>query len=194
MKCAAPSRLLVLLLASGTAFAWEPLGIDPVLPTANQLVSIVMGTGGCDALPSTDGFPQISQTDQSIRILFYGVRATDPEFCTYPSGQYAYPIGHYPAGNYSLRIDVVYEHFPFGLEIVTLATIPFSVSGVPAATPVAAPALNGTALALLAALIASVAAMAFRRWSTPVSSSQLAFLLHRARLSNRRVCAYRSRR
>ena len=172
MKCAAPSCLLVLLLASGTAFAWDPLGIDPLAPTTNQLISTVMGTGGCDALPSTDGFPQISQTGQNIRVLFYGVRATDPEFCVYPDGQYAYPLGHYPAGNYSLRIDVVYEHFPFGLEIVTLATIPFSVWGAPAATPVAAPALNGTALALLAALIAAVAAIAFRRWITPVSTER----------------------
>ena len=163
MKYAALSHLLVLLFASGPAFAWDPLGIEPISPTANQPVSVVMATGGCDALPSTDGFPQISQTDQDIRILFYGVRATDPEFCVYPNGQHAYPVGHYPAGNYSLRIDVVYENFPFGLETVTLATIPFSVSGSPAATPVAAPALNGTSLALLATLIAAVAAMTFRR-------------------------------
>ena len=161
MNYAALSHLLVLLFASGAAFAWDPLGIEPVSPTANQLVSVVMGTGGCDALPSTDGFPQISQTGQDIRILFYGVRATDPEFCVYPNGQYAYAVGHYPAGNYSLRIDVVYEHFPFGLETVTLATIPFSVSGSPAATPVAAPALDGTSLALLATLVAAVAAMTF---------------------------------
>jgi hypothetical protein len=127
-----------------------------------------MGTGGCDAFPSTEGFPQVSQTGQNIRILFFGVRATDPEFCNFPPGQYAYPVGHYLVGNYVLTIDVLYERFPFGLEIVTLATIPFNVSRPPAALPVAVPVLNATGAQLLSALVVLIASMASyrRRGST----------------------------
>ena len=155
-------RLLVLFFVSGHAFAWDPLGIEPASPIANQLVSVVMGTGGCDALPSIPGFPIASQTGQNIRILFFGVRATDPELCVFPPAQYAYPVGNYAAGNYSLRIDILYDNFPTGQEIITIATIPFNVSESPVVTPVATPTLNGAALALLVALITSVAAMAFR--------------------------------
>jgi hypothetical protein len=160
-------RLLALFFVSSPAFAWDVLGIQPAVPTENQLISVAMGTGGCDAIPSIAGFPQVSQTGQNIRILFFGVRETDSEFCNFPPGQYAYPAGHYPAGNYVLTVDMLYEHFPFGPEIVTLATIPFSVSGSPVATPVAAPTLNGTGAVLLSALVIAIAAMTSMNHARP---------------------------
>lgn len=159
--------LFRLLFASSPALAWDALGIQPTVPADAELVSVVIGTNSCDALLGVDGFPQVSQTGQNVRILFYGVRETDPEFCNFTPGERAYPVGHYVAGNYVLTVDVLYNHFPFGPEIVTLATIPFSVSGSPVATPVAAPTLNGTGAVLLSALVIAIAAMTSMNHARP---------------------------
>jgi hypothetical protein len=111
-----------------------------------------MGAGGCDAIVGVDGFPRITHDGQTIHILFFGVRATDPEFCTYPNGQAAFSVGTSPSGDYELSVEMLYDHFPTGQEIITLEVIPFSVSGT--ALPIAAsvPALSGASEIFLVAI------------------------------------------
>ena len=151
----------LLFVQSAEAF-FDPPYVTPTQAVTGQLVSVNVRGGGCDGIVETPGYPQISRSGNAIRILFYGIHVTDSEACIYPIGTLTQPIGSFESGAYTLKVDFTYYDYPFGPTTITLGTVPFTVSGVPA-TAVPTPVNHPLALGLLALLLVGVAAALLRR-------------------------------
>lgn len=162
MKAIASFALAFLfLLTSNIAHAvFGTPYITPDHPIAGQTISMNIYQGGCDAILGIPGYPQISQTGNAIRILFNGVRYTDPELCDLGFGTARYAVAAYPAGSYTLQVDLRYPNVGGDFVVETLGIVPFSVAA-PAA-PFSAPATTSGGLALLMSLLVLAALMAFR--------------------------------
>lgn len=158
------SLALVLLLFAQRAHAFfDPPYITPAEPAAGQTVSVHIRGGICDAIIQMEGFPQITRSGNVIRILFFGAHETDSESCVfYPIGTLVQPIGTYPAGTYTLQVDLYYANYPFGYAILNIGTVPFTVTG-GSTQAVQAPVNNPWALALLALVMMGIAAFCLRR-------------------------------
>ena len=150
--------VFALALCAGPAWAFlDPPYLTPANPMAGELVSVNIYGGGCDAIVGIDGYPQITQQGDLIRIVFFGVHYDDPEFCNLGIGTAILPIGTYPAGNYTLQVERRYLTVLATWAQETLGVIPFTVSAAPQQRPVEAPTLNLAGLtALLLALIGAV--------------------------------------
>ena len=151
-------QLVLTLVASFTQPAhafFDPPWITPAHPTVGETVSINIRGGVCDAIFGEDGYPQITQEGNAIRMRWYGQHWPEGSgvlLCSFPIGTLVAPLGAYPAGSYTLTVELAYLDF-FGVpSIYTIGVVPFTVAGTP--TPVAAPvpaidAAGGTALLLL---------------------------------------------
>ncbi|HJT98805.1 MAG TPA: hypothetical protein VJ696_10865, partial [Rhodanobacteraceae bacterium] len=104
--------------------------ITPAAPEAGEVVSASMRMGTCDAVVFLQGYPQITQQGNSIRIVEYGDHVPSEDFCIYPVLTTTVPLGAFPAGDYVLTVDFVYDDYPLGLTTLTLGVVPFSLSRV----------------------------------------------------------------
>lgn len=130
--------LLSLAFAAPSAYAFfDPPWITPVAPTASEVVSVNIHGGICDAILEHAGYPVITQTGNSIRILEYGVHVDSVDWCIYGEGTLTAPIGAFPAGDYTLTVDFIYPDL-VGPTTITLGIIPFTVWGIEPAAPVPA--------------------------------------------------------
>jgi hypothetical protein len=161
MRASLAKALLLLALAlpgqRASAFL-DPPYITPAHPTAGELVSVNIYGGVCDF---ADGGviwpPPVTQQGSELTILLTGGHEEDPEFCYFGVGTFTAPIGVYPSGTYSLRVNWRYSTFS-GWVTETLGVIPFTVSAAPSRRPTEAPALSIAgfgvlALALLVAML-----------------------------------------
>jgi len=153
--------LFVLFAQTAQAFFGVPY-ITPAAPVAGETISVnVYQGGGCDAIGTQAIPPQISQQGNTITILFNGVRETDPDWCIYGDGAVTYPVGTYPAGSYTLQVDLRY--FNGGKYVIeTLGIVPFAVEGIPPAELIAAPTLNAAGIGILLLMIGGIAIWACR--------------------------------
>jgi hypothetical protein len=155
--------LLALFFALAPLIAHADFGIPyitPAHPAPGEPIFMNLYQGGCDAILGIPGYPQISQAGNAIRILFNGVRYTDPELCDLGFGTARYAVAAYPAGSYTLQVDLRYPNVGGEFVVETLGIVPFSVAA-PAA-PFSAPATTSGGLALLMGLLVLAALMAFR--------------------------------
>jgi len=106
--------LLVLALALCAQRAWaflDPPYITPEIPISGQPISINIYGGFCDAIVGLEGYPQITQQGNNIRIIFFSVHYEDPEFCNLGVGTATTLIGSYPVGDYTLQVERRYIGF-----------------------------------------------------------------------------------
>ena len=151
--------LAMLVLAFSTQRAWaflDPPYITPVNPTAGDSISVNIYGGECDF---ADGGvvwpPPVTEQGSELTILLTGGHEEDSEFCCFGVGTFTAPIGIYPPGSYTLRVNWRYSTFG-GWVTETLGIIPFIVSNAQSQQPAEAPALGMTGLgALVLALIAA---------------------------------------
>jgi len=132
------TQMLVLLFFFFPPLAsayWDTPYVTPADAMPSDALFVNVRGGGCDTLSVMDGYPQVSQQGSSIRIIFSGEHYTDSELCVFPVGAGAFPFGAYPAGEYTLQVDVAYEDFS-GPQIFPVGTVPFKVEGT---TPPALP-------------------------------------------------------
>ena len=157
---------LLLMLASLPAQAFfDPPYVTPAQPLAGDMVYMNIRGGDCDTILVESGYPQITQKDNAITILWYGVRETDPLFCGNGIGTLTHPLGTYPPGDYTLTVKLTYQSrgSPTGWRTDTLGVAPFTVAGGPTpSAPIGAPTLGTFALFAIALLLAGTAAFALR--------------------------------
>jgi hypothetical protein len=103
-----------------------------------------------------EGYPQITIDGNAIRILLYGVHY-DPgdELCIFPTWTAVRVIGAFPAGNYTLTVDMLYRHPVFGAVVLNVGTALFTVTERQEAAPV--PTIGAFSVLALAALLARTA-------------------------------------
>ena len=150
--------LLVLAFAAGAQFAHafvDPPVLVPPNPVAGQTVSINIRAGVCD-LFTTDP-PTITRSSNSIHMVLQSASSPDPTFCNYPTGTYAFVVGVFDAGSYSLQVDRVYIGND-GPVTATLGILSFTVTA-----PASAPALDLFGIITLALTLLVAAALALRR-------------------------------
>lgn len=147
--------LLLALFAQPAQAFWDPPYVTPTNPLAGQSVSVYMRGGGCDTLVSQPGYPQISRQGSAIRIVYFSFHYDTVELCTLPVGGAALPFGSYPAGSYTLQVDVFYYDGFSEPHTVTIGIAPFTVAA-NQATAIPAPVNNGAWLAILVSALASL--------------------------------------
>jgi hypothetical protein len=156
-----PILTLIFVLVAPSAWAFfDPPWITPASPRTGEPVSINVSGGICDVFVERSGYPQITRTGNSVRIVEYGNHETFDDFCNYGYWTVSEPIGTFLSGDYTVTIDFVYENYPFGLKTVTLGVIPFSVAGAPPV--VAVPASTSWGLTALLVLIGCLALRVLR--------------------------------
>jgi hypothetical protein len=141
---------LTLALGSSPASAFlDPPYITPAHPISGEVVSVNVYGGKCDV---ADGGviwpPPVTQQGSELTILLTGGHEEDPEFCYFGVGTFTAPIGIYPPGAYTLRVNWRYSTFS-GWVTETLGVIPFTVSAAPSQQPIEAPTLNIAGLGVL---------------------------------------------
>lgn len=161
--------VMTLVLAFIAVFAqraqafFDPPWITPTNPVAGDVVSVNIRTGQCDSIFEETGFPQLTREGNSIRLLEYGVHDAPPDFCIYPTGTLIRPLGSLAPGDYSLAVDLAYQHPIFGPSIFNIGVVNFSIAAPPAPTPVPALSLLGAAALTLILLVAAIAHSQRRR-------------------------------
>ena len=160
--------VLKLLLSLFAVFFAQPVlalfdapWITPTHPVASETVFLNIHGGICDAIAEREGYPEVTQEGNAIRILEYGSHyELGDELCIYGIGTVVVPIGAFPPDDYVLTVDLLYLHPLFGPTIINIGVVPFTVTGAAAA---AAPVPTlGTAALLALLLTLGVAAWMWR--------------------------------
>ena len=159
--CSTCALTLFFAFSVQTAQAFfDPPWITPAAPRTGETVSVNIRGGICDGVVFRPGYPQITQQGNSVRLLEYGVHVDLEDFCIYGVGTVTEAVGAFSPGNYTLRVDFLYDDFLYGPTIINLGVIPFTVTGVTPAAPV--PAHSPAALLALALLVTGLALRALR--------------------------------
>ena len=159
--------LIAFMFAAPSAHAFfDPPWITPTLPSPSDVVSVNIRGGVCDSIFFRQGFPQITQQGNSIRILEYGHHWDDQDLCVYDVGTLVAPIGTFAPGDYTLTVDFTYEDYPFGYTTTTLGVIPFTVAGAVPASPVPALTRFGQLALLISIFIVVLCGPHMRRRAT----------------------------
>jgi hypothetical protein len=167
LKFVLAATLIVLSLSfarNADAFI-DPPYLTPGNPVAGEPVSVSIRAGVCDGVGSIPGYPQITQTGDTIRILLWGSSFVDPILCNLPIGTSTYQVGAFSEGAYVLRVDREYMGDLGDILSETLGIIPFTVSG-PTAEPVALPASDSIGIGTLVLMLAACG-MRHRGLATP---------------------------
>lgn len=130
----------------------DPPWISPANPMSGDAVSINIHGGVCDAIFGRDGYPQITQVGNAIRMVWFGEHwpeGSSDLLCSNPIGTLTSPFGTFPPGNYILTVDLAYIDF-FGMpSILAIGVVPFTVDGLSAAAATPAPTLSHVTLLVL---------------------------------------------
>lgn len=132
----------VLFAQSAQAF-FDPPWITPSGPTAGETVSINIHGGICDTIFGETGYPKITQEGNAIRVRWFGQHWPEGSgdlLCSYPIGTLTHPLGTYPAGSYTLTVELAYIDYFNGPSILTIGVVPFTVAAAPA--PASVPMLD----------------------------------------------------
>ena len=121
--------------------------IVPASPMAGEMVSARVSAGVCDSIIEADGYPQITQTGNAIRMLLETTYYDDPILCNSLPGTINIPFGQFAPGTYSLQLDRHYVDFLGAHVIETVGTASFVIRGAPEATPL--PTLGAGSLILM---------------------------------------------
>ena len=137
--CSAYALMLMFAFSVRTAHAFfDPPWITPAAPRAGETVSVNIRDGICDAFFFRPGYPQITRQGNAIRLLEYGHHWDTQDLCVYEVGHLVEPIGAFPPGDYTVTVDFAYDDALYGPTIITLAVVPFTVTGVTAIAPIPA--------------------------------------------------------
>lgn len=173
--CAAFLPVFLLAFATQSAYAFfdQPY-ITPSTPTSGQTGSVNIHGGMCDVILGQSGYPQISQQGNTITVLHFGARNTNPLFCNFGVGTVTTSIGSFQAGSYAVKVDLRYINILGSFVVDTLGTVPFDVTaGVTPPNPI--PTLQKLGSLLLVLVLTGCATMALRtrRTSHPVTANGL---------------------
>lgn len=144
---------LALFAQSAQAF-FDPPWITPEHPAAGETVMVNIHYGVCDAIFGEEGYPQITQEGSAIRMRWFGQHWPEgsSSLCIYPISTFVTPLGVYPAGSYTLTIELAYYDYFDGPSIRTIGVVPFTVAA--AAAPAApVPAVGWVGAAILVMLL-----------------------------------------
>jgi hypothetical protein len=157
----------VFCMASMPAHAYLTLdAVVPDSPMAGETVSARISEGFCDATVEWEGYPQITQTGNVVRMVIYTLQYDDPILCIFEPVTWNLPFGAFPPGSYTFQLDrhIVPMLGPHYIE--TVGTRTFVVSGAPS-VPTALPALSlGSLLVMVLGLLAVVSIAFTRRRAT----------------------------
>jgi hypothetical protein len=118
----------------------------------------------CDVVVERLGYPQITLVGNSIRILEYGNHfEPGDELCIYGPQLIIASIGAFAAGDYTLTVDLVYDHPVFGPTILNIGTVSFTVAAPPVSASVPVPASTLLSTLILVVLMLALAIWALRR-------------------------------
>ena len=155
-------------LFAGTAHAFfDPPWITPENPIAGETIWVNIRAGVCDGIFEEAGYPQISQTGNAIRMRWYGDHYPEGSgdlLCSYPIGTFTPPVGAFPAGDYTLTVELAYDDYFEGPSVMTIGVVSFTVAATP--TPASVPALNTTGIFVLLAAILGLSIWMLRRRRT----------------------------
>jgi hypothetical protein len=98
--------LLGLAGAPGRAYVTTPV-LVPAHAQPGQTVSVEVSYGFCDAL--LDYF--VTRDGNAIHVEFNSFHATSGDWCIYSPETFAYPIGHFEAGTYTVQVGRHYQGF-----------------------------------------------------------------------------------
>lgn len=157
-----------LLLAFITLFAqnaqafFDPPWVAPENPLVGNAIAVNLRGGICDSIGEREGYPQITQQGNAIRLVEYGAHLSsgDP-LCLFGNWTFARPIGSYPPGAYTVTVDLAYIHPVFGLTILNIGAVPFTVSAPP--EPVSVPTSSPFGMTLLLSALLAAALLALKR-------------------------------
>lgn len=133
----------------------NPPSLSPSDPTAGQPVSIVTDAGGCDAIAVEPGYPHVSQSGSSIRVVFLAFRFTDPIQCNLIPTVSPQVFGSYPPGDYDVTVAVFYYDGFGNPQTEDIGVLPMRVSAA-ATAPVSASTLSPLSLFILGLSIVAV--------------------------------------
>jgi subtilisin family serine protease len=164
-RTAALGLTLAFCASIAVAFVDAPI-LVPDHPVAGQTVSVSIRSGVCDTFADRDGYPQITQTGNAIRIVVPIHHIYESSLCQAAIGTKVYPVGVFPAGSYTLQVDQIYPAITGGGDVVeTLGTLAFDVTAAaPGATAV--PTLSQVGIAVLAVVLLVLAFARDRRRGT----------------------------
>lgn len=146
--------VFVVLFAQSAQAFFDPPWITPENPIAGEAVSVNIHGGYCDIFLEEVGFPRITQEGNEVRIIIYGAHyEPGSELCVFPDWTGARQIGTFPTGNYTLTVDLAYEHPVFGPSILNIGVVPFSVAAPPEPVSVPTFGLLGAAILLLGLVV-----------------------------------------
>ncbi len=159
--------LAVFVSSKANAF-FDPPYITPDHPGVNNILTVNIRGGVCDALIESPEFPRITRVGNQIRIVYFSSHDDDPEFCNIDIGTAHLPIGTYAAGTYEFTIARLYVG-PLGQVEETLGVIPVEVVG-GAPNAVAADTLGSAAIFLLFLGLGIIGLVASRRPAVVLSA------------------------
>jgi hypothetical protein len=152
----------VTLFAQNAQAFFDPPWVAPENPLVGNAIAVNLRGGICDSIGEREGFPQITQQGNAIRLVEYGAHLSsgDP-LCLFGNWTFARPIGSYPPGAYTVTVDLAYTHPVFGLTILTIGVVPFTVSAPP--EPVSVPTGSPFGMTLLLSALLAAALLALKR-------------------------------
>ncbi len=125
---------LVALFSSRADAFFDPPWITPEHPTLGDNIVLNIHYGVCDAILGEEGYPQITREDNAIRIRWYGQHwpeGSSDLLCAFPIATYPFPLGTFPAGDYTVTAELAYRDF-FGVpDVLTIGDVSFLVAGAP---------------------------------------------------------------
>ena len=144
------------LFAQSACAFFDPPWITPENPVAGEMVSINIHGGVCDGIFEEPGYPQFSQEGNAIRARWYGdhwPKGSGDLLCSYPIGTMTRPIGAYPAGSYTLTVELAYNDYFEGPSILLIGVVDFTVAGASAPDAVPVPTISAVGVLALLGLI-----------------------------------------
>lgn len=137
--------------------------LNPANPSAGQPVSVELHGNPCVIYFTAPDTPVVvTRNGNSITLLVQAYVSTDPILCNFPNATYAFSIGAYGPGSYTVQVDAQYDPF-FGDTITqTLGTLAFDV--VVANAVKAVPVLDDVGLMLLVLTLGAAVWIASIRW------------------------------
>jgi hypothetical protein len=104
--------------------------VSPATPVAGEMIAVKVYGGGCDAITSAPGYPQITPDGNAIRVVLFGFHQDNLDFCNYGEGRLTQPVDSCAEGSYTLQLDRTYIDF-FGNPVTdNLGIVNFTVSQV----------------------------------------------------------------
>jgi hypothetical protein len=123
----AMAGLLSMLVPALASAHVGPPRIDPAHPKPNQLISVVVTTGGCHTfLEAIDGLRTVERVGNRIDVTIEGFEGLGGACLFFPDHVNVFPIGPLPAGSYELHFhfferEADPEIFETGSVIFTVA-------------------------------------------------------------------------